>query len=275
MLSDKSLSIISNSIPTRDLAGNSSLLNGQTTLEKPPLLSTYPSFAVILPMFNEQACAASSIESIHNALKNIPAVTGIIAVNDGSTDSTLLVLESLQERIPGLIVVNREQNGGYGGANRSGFKAAEIEGFEYVLVMDADGTQDPKFIDDFLAPMSKSVDFIKATRYSKHSAVIGVSFQRKFVSWVGNLLARLMLRLPITDYTNGFRAIRTDLANQLDTHERGFAVLVEEVSKAKKLNATFAEVPYTLTARIDPGSQSKFVYSTQVYKNYLRHLFHR
>ncbi|MBK9281080.1 MAG: glycosyltransferase [Candidatus Obscuribacter sp.] len=275
MLSDNSFSIISNSISAKGLAGNSSVLNGHTTLEKTPLTLSYPSFAVILPMFNEQACAASCIESIYAALKNIPAVTGIIAVNDGSTDSTLLVLESLQERIPGLIVVNREQNGGYGGANRSGFKAAEIEGFEYVLVMDADGTQDPKFISDFLPPMSKSVDFIKATRYSKYSAVIGVSFQRKFVSWVGNLLARLMLRLPITDYTNGFRAIRTDLANQLDTHERGFAVLVEEVSKAKKLNATFAEVPYTLTARIDPGSQSKFVYSTQVYKNYLRHLFHR
>jgi len=226
-------------------------------------------------MFNEEACAVSCIEAIHATLKKIPAVTGIIAVNDGSTDNTLLVLESLQERITGLIVVNREHNGGYGGANRSGFKVAQVEGFEYVLVMDADGTQDPKFINDFLAPMSQRVDFIKATRYSRYSAVVGVSFQRKFVSWVGNILARLILRLPITDYTNGFRAIRTDLANQLDTQERGFAVLVEEVSKAKKLKASFSEVPYTLTARIDPGSQSKFVYSTQVYKNYLRHLFQR
>lgn len=237
--------------------------------------TAFPSFAVILPMYNEEACAVACIKSISDFLQNVPAITGIIAVNDGSSDNTLMILDSLKESFPNLIVVDREKNGGYGAANRSGFRAAQIGGFEYILVMDADGTQDPKFINDFLVPMSKGVDFIKATRYSRYSSVVGVTFQRKFVSWCGNLLARLMFRLPITDYTNGFRAIKTDLANQLDTRERGFAVLVEEVRKAKQLKATFAEVPYTLTARVEVGSQSKFVYSTQVYKNYLKHLFSR
>lgn len=233
----------------------------------------FPSFAVILPMYNEKATAVSCIQGIYEFLKNVPALTSIIAVNDGSSDDTLNILDSLKESIPNLIVVNREANGGYGAANRSGFRAAQIEGYEYVLVMDADGTQNPIYINSFLQPMSQSIDFIKATRYSRQSAIVGVSLQRKLVSWVGNLLAKLMLQLPLTDYTNGFRAIRTDLANRLNTKERGFAVLVEEVRRAKELKATFAEVPYTLTARVEEGSQSKFVYSTEVYKTYLRYLF--
>ena len=83
-----------------------------------------------------------------------------------------------------------------------------------------------------------------------------------------------MLRCGLSDFTNGFRAIRTDFLPRLDTHENGFAMLMEEVCQARRMGATFAEVPYTLTVR-DDGSKSKFKYSWAVYWAYLRHLLPR
>jgi len=48
--------------------------------------------------------------------------------------------------LPNLVIEVRPRNGGYGAVNRSGYAAAIREGFDYALVMDADGTQDPVFI---------------------------------------------------------------------------------------------------------------------------------
>jgi dolichol-phosphate mannosyltransferase len=232
-----------------------------------------PSFCVVLPMYNERPNVAPCIQRLTTFLQKVPALTAIIAVDDGSTDGTLDELHRLESAIPNLIVEARLQNGGYGAANRTGFSAALREGFDYALVMDADGTQDPVYIEGFLSPMKAGIDFIKATRYASGGRVVGVDRRRYMVSWVGNRLARIAFRCNLTDYTNGFRAIRSSLLARLETHETSFVVLLEEIWLARKLRATFAEAPYTLTVREEDDGASKFSYSWRVYVSYLKYLF--
>lgn len=243
------------------------------SVNQPPA-DAVPSFCVVLPMYNENANAEKCIVTIGAFLDAIPARTGIVAVDDGSSDGTGQVLRALATTRPGLFVELHEKNRGYGGANRTGFSRAIREGFEYALVMDADLTQDPVYIHGFIAAMKTKVDFIKATRYAKGGKVEGVPFARAMVSWIGNRLAQIVLRCGVSDFTNGFRAIRTDFLPKLDTRENGFAMLMEEVCQARRAGARFAEVPYTLTVR-DDGSVSKFSYSFGVYWQYLRHLLPR
>ena len=230
-----------------------------------------PSFCIVLPMYNERANAEKCVATIHRFLVSVPTRTGIIAIDDGSVDGTGQVLRELTATYPELLVEIHEENCGYGGANRTGFARATQEGFEYALVMDADLTQDPMYIAGFVEAMRGKADFIKATRYARGGKVQGVPFARALVSWIGNRLAQAVLRCGLSDFTNGFRAIRTDFLPRLDTHENGFAMLMEEVCQARRMGATFAEVPYTLTVR-DDGSKSKFKYSWAVYWAYLRHL---
>jgi dolichol-phosphate mannosyltransferase len=234
-----------------------------------------PSFCVVLPMYNERPNVAPCIRRLTAFLHKVPARTAIIAVDDGSTDGTLGELRRVQSEIPDIIVEARPQNGGYGAANRTGFAAALREGFEYAVVMDADGTQDPAYIQGFFRPMQAGMDLIKATRYASGGRVIGVDWRRYLVSWVGNRLAGLALRCNLTDYTNGFRAIRSSLLERLETRETSFVVLLEEIRLARRLRATFAEAPYTLTVRDEKDSASKFSYSWRVYLTYLRYLFFR
>lgn len=234
-----------------------------------------PSFCIILPLYNEAAEVVRCVEGIAAFLDTVLARTAIVAVDDGSKDASFPLLQDLQGRIKNLIVERHLQNGGYGAANRTGCRVAAEHGFEYGLVMDADGTQDPRFIERFFEPMRQGTDFIKATRYALGGSVEGVPWQRRLVSLVGNKLARRAMGVPLTDFTNGFRAIRTELWRRLSTTERNFAVLVEEVHLARKLGATFGEVPYVLTVRREPGSASKFVYSWPVYRTYLKYVFTR
>ena len=238
-------------------------------------MSTLPSFCIVLPVYNESECIEQCVRGISAHLQNIGTRTGIVTVDDGSTDDSLQILLRLQNEIPNLTVHSHECNGGYGAANRTASKIVRELGFEYALVMDADGTQAVEFIDRFLGPMQNGVDFIKATRYAKGGRVEGVHWKRVFISRVGNKLAQWLMRVPLTDFTNGFRAIKTEKWCQLESTERGFAMLIEEVYLARRLGFSFTEVPYVLTARQEDSSQSKFTYSLGVYKRYAQYLFKR
>ena len=231
-------------------------------------------FCVVLPIYNEQEGLSDCVKNISKYLSRIDGRTGIIAVDDGSTDSSRSILIALKSDLPNLLLVFHEKNQGYGGANRSGAKSALENKFKYALVMDSDGTQAVEYIGSFIKPMMDDVDFIKATRYSKGGGMVGVHWKRALISKVGNRIAKFMMNVPLSDFTNGFRAIKTDLWINLKTKERGFESLLEEVYLVKKIQGiTYEEVPYILTSRVIDGSVSKFSYAPSVYQKYAKYLF--
>lgn len=233
------------------------------------------SFCVVVPMYSEEKNAQKCVQTIHNFLKKTKYKTAIIVVNDGSQDKTLVVLNKLSKKMKSLIVISHPRNRGYGAANITGAKAALKNGFEYALFMDADLTQNVNYILPFIEEMKKGTDYIKATRYADGGGVKGVPWKRRTVSRIGNLLAKAFFRLPLTDYTNGFRAVKTKILAKISCRERGFSYLIEEVWQVSKITQSFAEVPYILTVRADKFSKSKFNYSPRVYYNYLKYLFKR
>ena len=242
---------------------------------QPVAADQLPSFCIALPVYNEAVGIENCITNIAAFLKTVPTRTAIVAVDDGSRDETWNILLRLQHELPSLILERHVQNGGYGEAQRTLCRLAFENGFEYALVMDADGTQAPHYIANFFEPMRRRIDFVKATRYDKNGSVEGVPWQRYWISRVGNLFAHFVMRLPVTDFSNGFRAIRTEAWTKIATTERNFVVLIEEVYLAGKLGLTFAEVPYVLSVRKEPGSKSKFTYHWSIYRQYLRYVFKR
>lgn len=121
--------------------------------------------------------------------------------------------------------------------------------------------------------MNQEIHLIKATRYRLGGKAVGVPWWRRTVSWVGNLVARAVLRAQISDYTNGFRALHRNLAAALHPKTRGFETLIEEVRLAKQKGFSIGEVPYVLRSRKKGHSISKFSYGLPTYRKYLRELF--
>ena len=240
-------------------------------LDKKDLLKT--SFCLIVPMFNEENNVDECVKSLCKFLNNLDLRCELLVVDDGSNDKTSSKLYELKKEFRNLNVETHKANKGYGVANRTGASYALSKGYKYVLYMDSDLTQDPKYIYDFIDLMKKDIDLIKATRYSEGGGTNGVSFQRKIISLGGNFIAKFFMRLPISDYTNGFRAIKAKLIDGIDFEENNFAYLIEEVKKVSKYAKSFGEVPYTLTVRANSHSKSKFVYSTSVYLSYLKWIF--
>jgi len=224
-------------------------------------------------MYNEEIIAKQSIETIISYAKDLPEVATVLVVNDGSQDAT----ESIVRKVildlgnNNLQLLCHSVNKGYGAALQSGIKFAIAGNFDYVLFMDSDLTNHPKYLKEFYEKMMDGYDYIKATRYAKGVKTISVPLLHRILSSTGNLLAKTLYRLPLTDLTNGFRAVKVDLLKKINLHESGFSIIMEELYQIKPLAQSFCEIPYMLGSRGQGQGKSKFSYGPGTCLRYLKY----
>jgi dolichol-phosphate mannosyltransferase len=230
-----------------------------------------PSFAVVIPAYNEEAGIAACVRAVDAVLDGLENEAAIIVVDDGSKDGTANALHDIADAHQRLVVVRHPVNRGYGAGLRTGTEAAAERGLDYVLIMDSDLTNDPAYLVDFARLMGEDFDVIKASRYVPGGGVDGVPTWREWLSVLGNGVARLLFRLPIRDCTNGFRAVRTTLLREIQLEENGFAVIMEELYRLRPLARSYAEVPVVLTARTGDLASSSFSFGPRAMARYLKY----
>lgn len=229
------------------------------------------SLAIIIPMYNEEKVAKNCIDAVMKVTSQMKIRTKLIIINDGSKDKTSSILEEKRKKYTKqLIILTHKMNQGYGAAVQSGSKKAIQLGFDWVLHMDSDLTNDPKYIHSFAKYAYGKYDCIKASRYIKGSSIINVPQYRKLISRVGNYIASALFNIGIKDCTNGFRMVRLKLLNKVKFREKNFSIILEELYYLKKNNAAFIEIPYTLTART--SSVSHFSYKPKTFYDYFKYL---
>lgn len=230
-----------------------------------------PSFAVVIPMFNEASGAERCVAAVCRELERLPHRSRLIIVDDGSADGTADLVRRLVPTEPRLEVVAHQTNRGYGAALQTGVAAAHAQRVDYALFMDSDLTNSPADIPRFVAEMERGIDVIKARRYGGGGGVRGVPFSRWIVSAVGNRIAHALGGVPIHDCTNGFRAVKVAILRQMTLRETRFPVIMEELYWCRFLARTYAEVPVVLTARQADQRPTAFVYRPSVFWSYLKY----
>lgn len=225
---------------------------------------------IVVPMFNEEVIARESLETILPYVKQLPITAHLLVVDDGSKDKTAdNVNQLVQAHKPHLVLVSHQVNKGYGAALRTGMHYAITKQYDYVLFIDSDLTNHPRYIEAFYEKMLQDYDYIKANRYARQGGVVGVPLSRRIISYFGNMLARILYGLPLQDLTNGFRAVKTSILSQINLKENGFAIIMEELYQLKYIAQSFAEVPYVLTGRQKQHGKSHFTYDFNTYARYL------
>lgn len=228
---------------------------------------------IVVPMFNENEIAEHSLKTILSYTSKLPPTITVLVVNDGSSDATESIVEKLiaERSNDDLQLISLPINRGYGAALLAGMNFAVDHNYDYTLFMDSDLTNHPKYLQAFYNKMAAGYDYIKATRYAQGGGTACVPWQHRIMSVLGNSLARILYGLPLTDLTNGFRAVKTDILKKMLLHEPDFSIIMEELYYAKCLANSFSEVPFVLGSRADGQGKSKFSYNLRTIAKYLKY----
>jgi len=208
-------------------------------------------------MFNETENAESTLIRVEEALASFNGTYEIIAVNDGSSDTTLEILNKLAIKDGKLKIVSYPKNIGRGMALRKGFQ--ESKG-EIVISIDADLSYDPHYILDLVGALKNDqyIDFVLASPYMPGGGVRNVPWHRLWISKLGNLILRFAMPNRIYTSTGIFRAYRKKILDSLELESDGKEIHLEILSKALALGFRVKEVPAVLSSRRRGKSKFKF-----------------
>ena len=213
--------------------------------------------SIIIPMFNEAENAESTLNRVEEALASFDGAYEIIAVNDGSLDNTLEILNRLAEQDGKLRIVSYPNNIGRGMALRKGFK--ESSG-DVIVSIDADLSYSPHYILDLVETLRREaeVDLVLASPYMPGGGVKNVPVLRLWVSKLGNKILRLAMPNRIYTSTGIFRAYRKKVLDSLELESDGKEIHLEILSKVLALGYRVRESPAILTSRKRGKSKFKF-----------------
>ena len=164
---------------------------------------------VIIPAHNEANNIAPVLAEIDAARLKLatasPQAIDILVVDDRSTDETASVAARA-----GAAVLRLPNNLGYGGAVQSGFRYAVHFGYDFGVMMDADGQHDASYIGDLLRVVqSGEADVALGSRFLGRMEYRTTFAKRLGMSIFRTIVSRLTGR-RITDPTSGFQALNRD-----------------------------------------------------------------
>lgn len=166
--------------------------------------------SIVIPCYNERNAIRETLEEIFETLDQSNSTDiDIIVVNDGSTDGSEHLLNSLIEEMHDrpLTIVNHKRNRGYGASLKSGIRRSQSE---YICITDADGTYPNSRIPDLLKiAYDRELDMLVGARigndvnYSKIRSIPKMIL----VPWVSFLCG-----VDVPDMNSGLRVFRRNLA---------------------------------------------------------------
>lgn len=163
-------------------------------------LKTHPSISVVIPCYNEAENIPLLVAGIDRVFKEgFNGDYECILVDDGSSDSTPKVIESLKSSYPCIVSIRLNKNSGQSYALYKGLKCARGE---YIVVLDGDLQNDPNDIPKLLDKL-QTVDFVQGYRQERKD-----EWLRTWISRQANRIIRWLLDNPVRDTGCALKAMR-------------------------------------------------------------------
>ncbi len=196
---------------------------------------------IIIPTYNEEENIGSLVDKINSCIPN----------------SEIFIVDDTLNRLPEKILENKNFVHYFHRGKKLGRGTAVIFGLEQALKknyidifieMDADFSHEPNELKEKIDFFTKrKLDMLIASRYTKNSKINNWGIFRRVFSFLANFLAKLLLQIPCTDYTNGFRFYSRRAAEKVVSKcgkiGGGFIVLSEILVVVHSNNFNIDELP--------------------------------
>jgi glycosyltransferase involved in cell wall biosynthesis len=131
-------------------------------------------------------------------------------VNDGSTDDTRVVLARLHREFPVCRPVHLRPNSGKAAALSTGFRLSRGD---VVVMMDADGQDDPAEIPRMVALLGEQCQFVSGRRVNRQDR-----FVKRRTSHLYNAATAWATSVPGSDMNSGLKAMSAEFAHSVDLY---------------------------------------------------------
>lgn len=207
------------------------------------------SISIFFPFLNDWGTVGSLVALAAATADKLTDDWEIIIVNDGSTsqdrqalqavvdlaNSTLRSAQGKNSKLNKVKIIDHENNRGYGGALRTGFKSATKD---LIFYTDCDAQYDPRELEKLYKAMNENIDMVNGYKIKRSDPM-----HRIVAGRVYHYLVKFAFGLPIKDTDCDFRLIRRKVLTAVRLFENTGTICVELVKKIDNQGYKIAEVP--------------------------------
>ena len=237
----------------------------------------------LIPVYNEEENLRRLVDDTASYMRSSGYKEfRFIFVNDGSSDSSLSLLEALCEKDDSIILLSHYPNKGVRKTFLEGFDAflKLAKTGDILITKEADNTSDNSILSAMIEPiLHDKADIALASCYMQGGGLEHTNIIRRLMSFYANLLIKIRFNMwNIHTFSSFYRAFsysclqRAFEASPTMMSHDGFTCVVEMLIKLKNLNFRIVEIPMMLRSSERMGKSKMPILKT--IKGYLHLLIH-
>lgn len=164
-------------------------------------------YSLVIPVYNEEESLQALYKEIDDVAKSLEAKIELIFVDDGSSDSSWSIIETLAKEDSRVRGVRFRRNFGKAAALDVGFKTATLP---IVMTLDADLQDDPREIPDFLRLIDSGLDVVSGWKKQRHDP-----WHKVLPSRVFNWLVSILTGVKLHDHNCGMKCYRREIFDEI------------------------------------------------------------
>ena len=229
-----------------------------------------PRVSVVIPAHDEGERIVPVLDRLFEAVR---LDCEVLVVVDTPGDATVPVVEGYPVGEPRLRAVLNTYGRGPANAIRFGIQAAAAP---CAVVTMADGSDDPRQVDELARLVDRGVVVAAASRYMPGGQQVGGPWLKGALSRLAGRSLHLLARTGTRDATNSFKAYSTEFVRQVGIDSQGgFEIGLELTAKARRRRLPVAEIPTIWLDRRDGVSNFKLAAWLPSYLRWYRFAFGR
>jgi dolichol-phosphate mannosyltransferase len=197
-----------------------------------------PDVSIIVPVYNEGEAMVAPLQRL---LRSVTLPCEVLVVYDFPEDTSVPYARKAAAEDPRVRPILNRYGRGPANAIRFGFDNAR--GPVTVVTM-ADGSDDPRQIDELARLVERGVVVAAASRYMPGGQQVGGPRLKSAMSRLAGRSLYTLARVGTRDATNSFKAYSTEFVREVGIESRaGFEIGLELTAKATRLRRPVAEIP--------------------------------
>jgi glycosyltransferase involved in cell wall biosynthesis len=182
--------------------------------------------SIIIPLLNEEESILPLFEWILKALQGKVSSLEVIFIDDGSTDGSWEIIQTLAKEHTEVKAISFTKNYGKSQALNAGFKAAKKK---YVATLDCDLQDSPEELPKMVQTLrDNNLDLISGWKKKRFDSLLFKNLPSKLFNWA----ARKVSSIKLHDFNCGIKVYRKNVIKNIDVHgemHRYIPVLASQV----------------------------------------------